>query len=946
MTEIADPWGSPRYLMLLELCGDAEERHRQYESTGQLPYLETAITLFSEVLDVAVNVDLRGAASNGLGTALWSRYERYVEPADLDRAIDLFRAALAMFPSEETPLTSAFRANLGGALQLRWLRTRSDADLTESLAAIRSVVGVTAPTDDRRSTRVGNLGDALLALFVQHGDSATLDEAIQLFREAVAGARPGTAQFARACSNLGEALRMRHQTVGDRDRAVLDEAVECARAALSATSRTDPLLPRFQSNLAAILLGRFRSRSRPTDLAEATDLIEMAVRATPLSDPHRPQRLSILTAVRRMNLMQVTGLRAIDIRQPSEVLGAVRADRRATRSILSSRRRAQLPRRQRAALNQLTQAAASAAAAVPDGHVLWADALIAYGSALSFKAVVEGDAAARLAAKAAYRQVATNAGAPVRTRVTAGWQWALAELATSSGLDWSAAMEPFELAVRLLPRIAPRRVTHADRERGLAGISGLARDAAACAIQLGAPEQALQLLEHGRGVLLGQALDARTELTDLREQHPDLAGRFEELRSTLDLPADDSIATVATPKFGVALPGLDRHAVAEEWERLIESIRSLPGFGKFLDPLPIDRLLSGVPGSAPIVVINVSGLRCDAILVYDGTVTSVPLPELSQADLVRRVDEFRSAVSQARHRDLPAAVRATAQQVVQQTLAWLAMAVTDPVLRALALPQRSPAAGEPPRVWWIPTGPMSALPLHAAGSHGTAGACVLDAVVSSYAPTLRSLVETVGTSPHPPVPLVVSVPAASGFPELPGVRGETAALVVRVPDCQVLEGRQATRSSVLEALSRHSWVHFASHAVGPADGVVPGYLVLDDHATDPLTVADIARLRLGNVELAYLSACGTSIAPDRLDDEVLHLAGAFRMAGFRHVIGTLWSVTDGVATAVADDFYAAVTAGGVDISRTALALHNAVNRVRSRYPESPELWAPQIHVGP
>src|SRR5437660_1448375 len=46
-----------------------------------------------------------------------------------------------------------------------------------------------------------------------------------------------------------------------------------------------------------------------------------------------------------------------------------------------------------------------------------------------------------------------------------------------------------------------------------------------------------------------------------------------------------------------------------------------------------------------------------------------------------------------------------------------------------------------PRMWWCPTGPLTLLPLHAAGRHDVDGAAVIDRVVSSYTPTVRALRE-------------------------------------------------------------------------------------------------------------------------------------------------------------------------------------------------------------
>jgi CHAT domain-containing protein/tetratricopeptide (TPR) repeat protein len=960
MSELPDAWGSPGYALLVAACQRAEAHHQAYQQSGHQPDLDRAIADFSVVHEVARNVDVRSAAANGLSTALCSRYERSSRPADLDNAIRLLREALAMYPDEETFATPSFRANLAGALRLRWQRTRSDNDLTESTELIRAAVAATPQGHSRRSERLNQLAGMLLALHLHHDDSSALAEAIQLHRQAVDCAQPGSDALAWARSNLAEALRLRYQSAGDSDRAVLDEAVEHARAALAAAPQNKLLRPRLQSNLALVLLTRFGARGRPSDLTEAVSLAQDAVIATPADHPNRAERLFILSGIRRMDLIRMSGLRAMDPRRQGEVFEAALGSRTPAHPVSWRRRRTRRPSAERLALDQMIRAASDAAAAAPDGHILQAEALIGQGSALAFKAVVDNDAAAFATSISCYQQVALNPAAPVRARVRAGWQWAITALALADGRDWAAGMAPFELAVNLLPQTAPRRVTHADRERQLAEFAGLARDAAACAIYLGEAERALQLLEHGRGVLLGQALDSRTELTDLHEQHPDLAGRFEKLRSALDRPEDSGFSAdpvaLMSDLPAIALPGENRHALAEEWEQLLDSIRRLPKFERFLRPPQVSDLLSATTGHGPIVFVNVSGLRCDALLLTDGKVEILPLPGLNQAELIQRADEFRSATGKTQHPGLPSEVQQSAQRKIHETLEWLWTSVAEPVLCALDLPQRSRETRdvEPlPRLWWVPTGALALLPLHAAGSHDRPGAYVLDRVISSYAPTVRSLTsawqpDSRGPTSRSdlPAPLVIALPTAPGVPDLPSVREEAAVLTGRLRGCRVLAGDQAVRRAVLDALPRHRWVHFACHAVSAANGAAAGHLVLHDHASDPLTVADIARLRLNNAEIAYLSACDTSVSREDLNDEALHIAGACHMAGFRHVIGTLWGLRDELAPAVAADFYSALIAAGAETTNAALALHTAVRNIRAAHPASPALWAPYVHVGP
>jgi CHAT domain-containing protein len=60
----------------------------------------------------------------------------------------------------------------------------------------------------------------------------------------------------------------------------------------------------------------------------------------------------------------------------------------------------------------------------------------------------------------------------------------------------------------------------------------------------------------------------------------------------------------------------------------------------------------------------------------------------------------------------------------------------------------------------------------------------------------------------------------------------------------------------------------------------------------------------GNViyqeRFAFLSACHTFTGVLSLADEAIRLASAFQVAGYRHVIATLWWISDPRAPEVAD----------------------------------------------
>jgi CHAT domain-containing protein len=113
-------------------------------------------------------------------------------------------------------------------------------------------------------------------------------------------------------------------------------------------------------------------------------------------------------------------------------------------------------------------------------------------------------------------------------------------------------------------------------------------------------------------------------------------------------------------------------------------------------------------------------------------------------------------------------------------------------------------------------------------------------------------------------------------------------------------------------------------------------------------VAALAALALDDAQLAYLSACGTARMTDiHLLDEAIHLASAFQMAGFSHVIGTLWEINDAIAVEIAESFYTNLTTPDhiLDPRRAACALNSAARTLRDRLPANPYLWASHIHAG-
>jgi hypothetical protein len=494
----------------------------------------------------------------------------------------------------------------------------------------------------------------------------------------------------------------------------------------------------------------------------------------------------------------------------------------------------------------------------------------------------------------------------------------------------------------------------------------------------------VQLLERSRGILAAEVLDSRSDdVTRLHAEHPELGMRFDLARAEITaLNRDEHLPDDVVPSEPTSDRRLAelRRSAYDAWQGLLAEIRLLPGFAGFFRAPAIEELAEHAH-DGPVVFISTSPTRCDALILTDDPETpviAVPLPLLTEeaaAENVNRLWRARSAPAyeMPEARDLTPADRPEGQQEVLAVLAWLWDYVVNPVLTRLGHAAK-PGPGEPwPRVWWCPIGLMAFLPLHAAGyfsldtkettaenattpdrvrpsdTTGTTleGPTALDLVVSSYTTTVRALRHIRGRTSSAEAAcrtLIVPVPDTPLAP-LPGVTEEIRAITAFIQDARLLPA--PTRAEVLKSLPQHQIVHFACHGVSDRDDPSRSRLILADHETAPLTVADLSALEL-DASLAYLSACDTSVTAPRLVNEAIHITGAFQLSGFRHVIGTLWPINDHAAAEFAEDFYDFLTKSGAAApqpERSADALHYATARLRARYTGSPTLWAGYLHFG-
>jgi tetratricopeptide (TPR) repeat protein len=903
------------------------------ERTGDAAVLGEAVRVARETASLAGPGDPDQAEYlANLSSALRQLSERTPDAAGvLAEAVHAARRAVAAAPADDR-YHGYYLNRLGAALLASYERGGSDLDLAESVRSHRAAVAATPPGDIDRAGYLSGLGFALRVLLERSGDAGLLAEAVQVAGDAVAATPPGHPSLAARLTNLGTALQARYERTGEI--AVLTQAVEAARGAAAATPPGHTERSGYLSNLANGLRLLFQRTGDEQALAEAERTARDAVAAAGQPDSDRATYLGNLGTVLYIRYGHTGNVGALTeaARVTADAVAAAgpgSARRASCLSVLADCLRTLSDEtHDPALLAEAARAAEEAVAATPADQPDRTSHLMNLGYVLATRARATGDHATMARARDCFAEAARNTAAPVPHRIR-GYREAARVTAAAGGTS-REALGQLEAAVALLPLAATRTLARVDQEHAVANLASLSGEVAAAAVAAGRPDRAVELLEQTRGIMVADTLDAlSSDVSRLREDSPALAAEFADLRGRVDaLNRADGLG-------GSTDSVRQRQDTYAAWDGLVARIRGVSGFEDFLRS-PDIRVLSSQAAAGPVIFPYTSQAGCGALILggnLRAPVTAVPLDVTEQ-------DVFRHAAT------LADALEAGAQDVIRSVLAWMWDAVTGPVLTALG--HTAGPDGRPwPRVWWCPTGIFAHLPLHAAGHHDHGQRSVMDLVVSSYATTVRGMaysraLRSAATARRALVVVASDVPGTS---RLPGANRESQVLARFIPTVTTLW--HPTRDAVMAALPASQVVHFACHGYADIANPRASQLVLYDHGTSPLTVADIGSLRLAS-ELAYLSACDSAVTSRDLADEAVHLAGAFHLAGYQNVIGTLWPVGDRSAGMIAEDFYRQLTSGGTrppDTSRASFALHSATRRLRDRFPGHPAHWAGYIHTG-
>jgi tetratricopeptide (TPR) repeat protein len=867
--------------------------HQKYKRSQNLQHLEQAITSLKEAMILtppSTHIDMSKTGVE-LADCLGKMYESRESVELLYEAVDVIEQATTALPADFKHPTRAhlFQAACELGFKLgNWFQMKGDIQsLNRAIELVdKSVKNTVNEPDYPRYLR--ELGCLVTKRYLQTREKSDLDYAAAIAQTALEASLPRTLVHADAHATLGMIYDHRSRLM--QDLVYLDKAIDHFQDSIEHTPETEfEVANARKCSLASCLASRYKHHDREMEeLNSAINLTESAINTFSTDDQNR-------------SILMINLGNYIDRRYK---LSRSRED--AMRSVL------------------VWKQTIAAVEILDSQHVERANCWMRLGQ--SYLTQASGDPSLVDEAICAFEECGRCDGGPPSIRIAA------LALATSEHAErgdvvsLEKALSCVRQAIELYPIVSIRGMVTSDKLEFITDIMGVGHLGAAITVLLGrSPYEALKLFEAGRGIISKSFTDLRTESSALEGKHPELASRFASVQASLEeVPQREDISALELVRARIH-QGKYRSEMESQLRDLLHEIRAEVGFEDFLSG-PTEKECLEAAKAGPVVVINPS-IRMHAFLIQKHVIDVIELDD-------PKIDEMLARIR----------TKATSAKLPLEVLQWAWSVIARPVLLALGI-DRIPQNGNWPHIWWIAGGQLHYMPFHAAGSYVSgAGENVIDRVVSSYSFSVTALIHgrrrrNLAPSLHDPTnALLVAMAQTPEASHLPFAVEE----LERVEKCLPALGLvpintvRKCRGDVLSELKTCNTFHFAGHGHVELNKPSQSGLRLEDGILDLEDIMDHGVHRK-LPWLGYLSACSTGesmVHPSPWVDEGLNLINSFQLAGFRHVIGTLWEVSDRQCVEIAQVFYQTI----VERLRTdplstdflvAFGLHTALREVRA-----------------
>ncbi|KAE9407699.1 hypothetical protein BT96DRAFT_963047 [Gymnopus androsaceus JB14] len=884
---------------------------------------------------------------SNLGTALRSRFGYLGELSDIENAIVALKQAVELTPNGN-PNKPTWLSNLGNAYKskfdhlgelsdtegiivalkqaLNWLWTLGNAyhDIESAIVALKQAVKLTPDSHDDKVPQLSDLGNAYHLIDIESA-IVVQKQAVELIpdtmKQAVELTPVGHADNNTVgWHNLGAALSSRFghlEELNDIESAIvalkhavdltpnaqfghlkelsdIDNAIVAQKQAVELTPDGHTDKAPWLSNLGSAYQSQFDHLRELRDIESAMAVLKQAIELTPDGHTSKPHRLHNLGAAFQSRFHHLGELSDIDsaivaLKQAAELTPDSHANKPHWLGNLGNAYQSQFNHLGKltdieSAIIALKQVSLKQAIELtPDGHAnkpaLLNNLSNAYQSQFGHSAELSDIENAIVVQKQALELTPDGHAASLlssskpHVQLDAAIKWS--KLCPTPALAVQAYTRFFEL----IPQVVWLGKTVSHRYEELPHIGRVIGAAAATAISTGNLPLAVEWLDEGRSIIWGQILQLRSPLDDLRQKDPRIAKELEMVAQALQntgTSIKNDFVDSGIKEATVEEEAQKHRRLAGQYKDLIMQIRCLDGFANFMKPKKLAELASAAT-YGPVITVNVDECQCDAlILCSSGAVIHVPLPTFS----LKQAQQLHLKLLSSLHTKGVRIDRNGDQDII-------------------------------PHITWCPTGPLTLLPLHAAGIYG--GPTERNINISDF---VAKVIQKYTSNTH---------------------------------TCH-LNHDAATAKAVMQEMSKYDFIHFACHGIQDIQDPLHSAFALYDQK---LKLKALMSLSLNDVQLAVLSACQTATGDENLPEEAVHLAAGMLAVGYPSVIATLWSIGDKEAPLIADQVYANLL-GHHDNSQgekkskmtPAYALHEATQNLRKAVGETNfEKWVPFIHLG-
>lgn len=604
----------PEYLANLSTCLE-----KQYSNSGDIKLLNMAILYQSYAIN-SLSSDNPNIASmyNNYGTFLRERGEHINDVQDIVDAAKNIQKAIGIFTKTEVvhdvPGLLAALGNLGNTFQTLYTSTGKLDDIHNMIKCYETALDLTQSQDIQRASNLNGCASAMLLHYSHLGDLEDLNKAIQYSTEAIKYTPDSHPSKSIYLSVFVSVLQASYNYSGDLN--TLDKAIETQQKILTLSNHQSD-----QSTLRT-KLGNLFSTKFSTEVEKNSKNLNLALQNYELA-LHLTKEHEFL---KRFVCLNNYG---IALKQKFEVSSDIQDLEKA--------------------ITMLEQAVEC----INDGS----DKTKAYCNLadmhLKYYEHVKDEEHRSKAMELCRNVTSSESLAPLFIKFGASQTWITAAAWSNNGPMMQAAVTSM---VDLFSQLAWPGQSLASQINVLKRAKQCACDAAAIAINFKDIASGLAWLEQGRTLAWNQILQIRTPFDDLKKENPELAERIISLSQELEVSYDEKQIKDLNPILPVEkTSNFARNALALERNKLLDQARTIPGFEGLMKTKKYSEF--GVATyDGPVIVINVSRYRCDAVIITaHATPFNLPLEDFSldQAKELQKkmVEALRSSRSLQRCAD-------------------------------------------------------------------------------------------------------------------------------------------------------------------------------------------------------------------------------------------------------------------------------------------------------